>query len=73
MNNSKDCTICVYNGVCEDRIKDETITDCCVPEKPLREKQAIALKLSVEDFIYVTNRYISGIKNKSNYWVNYKY
>lgn len=68
---SKDCNICVYNGVCLGRKYDSTITDCCVPEAKLRELQANAKDAA--EFAYITNSYIRHIKNKSLYWTRYSY
>ena len=65
----KNCLICVYNEVCKDRKRDETITDCCVPELPLREKQRVAWKQGgISLYIAVTHEYVTAIKAKSKYW-----
>jgi len=67
--NNKDCLICVYEEVCQDRKRDETITDCCVPEAPLRAKQRAALRLGgVEAFMRITAEYCNAVKEKSKYW-----
>ena len=63
---NKDCTVCVYDGVCKGRQKDPDITDCCIPEAPLRELQQKAV--DVEMFIFQTNKYIREHKLKSEYW-----
>jgi hypothetical protein len=62
----KDCTLCVYDGVCEERLEDETILDCLIPVGPLRRLQKNAQ--TAEDFITVTNEYIFDVKSKSYYW-----
>lgn len=67
----KNCDICVYIDACEDRDVDESITDCCVPVGPLREKQKAILKsplFDVATFMMITNSYINSVKRKSKYW-----
>lgn len=64
---NKDCSICLYNGVCEGRADDETITDCCIPEAPLREVQRKWLGY-INTFIEKTRAYIKFHKNRSVYW-----
>ena len=63
---NKDCSICVYNGVCEGRLRDASITDCCIPEQPLRQAQQRTV--DAETFIFVTNKYIREYKSQSEYW-----
>jgi len=68
---NKDCSTCVYNGVCEDRKDDSTILDCCIPEKPLRKAQNDAFKLGgIELFINVTYTHIRKLKVLSKYWLD---
>jgi hypothetical protein len=69
IQNRKDCSICVYNGACKGREHDLTITDCCIPEAPLREKQRQTN--SVEQFVLVTESYISTQKRHSRYWTKF--
>ena len=65
--NEKNCLICVYHGVCEGRMKDQAILDCCIPEEPLRQRQEKTK--TVEEFASVTHEYISAVKAKSKYWI----
>lgn len=65
---SKDCSVCVYNGVCEGRLSDMTIEDCCIPERPLRELQE-KCGANIDRFISVTHKYITGCKKESKYWL----
>jgi hypothetical protein len=72
----KNCPKCVYrDGIRIDgttkctsyeRQHDGSITDCCIPEAPLRELQKNAA--SAGQFIYETQRYVSTIKSQSKYW-----
>lgn len=66
----KNCLICVYRDVCEDRKHDSSITDCCIPEKPLRQLQQNAV--CAEQFIALTHKYINTYKKESVYWKNKK-
>jgi len=73
MNNQKNCLICLYLEVCEDRKKDETITDCCVPLDDLREKQTEAFKQGgISRFAEVTNEHVNKYKLQSKYWMRVK-
>lgn len=66
---NKDCLICVYCTVCNERKKDETILDCCIPEAPLRDKQRSAYHAGgIELYAAVTNDYIMKLKAQSEYW-----
>jgi hypothetical protein len=63
---SKDCAICVYNGVCQGRKGRTDIVDCCIPEAPLRKLQSETQSLA--QFIVVTRDYINTAKRQSQYW-----
>ncbi len=74
----KRCRDCVYNdGIRNDgtytykcctpeRQRNYSITDCCVPEEPLRKLQHEAV--STEQFFDVTAKYIKTVKAQSKYW-----
>ncbi len=75
--NGKNCRECVYNdGVritdysykccTPERQRDNSVTDCCVPEAPLRELQAPTK--TADEFFAVTQKYIDGVKSQSEYW-----
>jgi hypothetical protein len=49
-----------------ERQHDNSITDCCVPVKKLRELQADVK--TAEEFCHITNDYVFSIKQKSAYW-----
>jgi hypothetical protein len=68
MTPNKDCSICVYDTVCPTYRRDGSQTDCCVPEMPLRQRQALAIRLGVEEYAHTTHTYVNGIKAKSKYW-----
>lgn len=70
---NKNCNICLYKSVCEDRKSDITITDCCVPEKPLRRIQAMCMLYSYDianRFTRATLDYVKAVKSESEYWSN---
>jgi hypothetical protein len=73
---NKNCSKCVYqDGIRADgtfrcctleRQRDETVTDCCIPVAPLRQLQDRSL--TVDQYIFNTQNYISTQKSQSSYW-----
>lgn len=69
MSAGKNCNICVYDVVCDERKHDPRIIDCCVPEMPLRRAQVEALRVGgVDAFIVTTRVHVLLVKAKSRYW-----
>jgi hypothetical protein len=68
MIKNKNCSVCVYDSIC-DRKDDLAISDCCIPERPLRLAQAQALDWNA--FMYVSKEYIRHCKERSEYWVRF--
>lgn len=75
----KDCKSCIYDTVCPQyRRFDSNITDCFIPEKPLRFIQKQVMCNTVQDemvsrYAEVTKEYIKKYKNKSTYWKSEQY
>jgi len=66
------CFGCVYHGVCEDS-RINLMTDCHIPEAPLRKRQNEAYKQGgIDMFAAVTHTYIFNVKLKSKYWTKLK-